>query len=614
MTAYLGEPNQQTKFFIIERYTALSQTKTLVKYVNESNLLDWEYLLEGEIYNSSIPNIEYAKEIYIGDRVTSISQNTFSNCTNLTTITIPSSVESIGENAFSGCTSLNDNSIVFIEKTEDQLLTMDNYPFGKDGQTNVFSTWNVVTKEWLDGWLKQNYVLSSTTIAGKSLSSNITPEDISSAICLSNYSIIGHTHDELRQFTKPFDIDIDTTNGEYTVAGGTVNFNNEILTVYNSYHGLSTDTDCYINLIQSNEDGVVTWTAQLSNQQSVNFNDIAVKIYQFNIVDDQFKVSYDLRESNLPIITNSLNGNTSYNASFSVNGVHVASFVGSENINISVDNIAGENGISARTEDNVTYISLTQEVLDAINQAGSGQSGSDQSSDEGYTSDNAIPLLADIKWLSTTHKLVAKFAHMTIVNGKITDVQYDNDYNTTIFTAVEESQNGDQLVQSSIGQLQYSSTTNTPVYSATNQNLTYSSIPKTKNAYIAFSLFPESDECEYCNTTHNMAINVRTTWDDTIYNTQVGDFTINIPQQLIDLDNQLTVEIAARNICEEYLQNNSIGCGAIVTINNSSTVLDPVECPVGTYDGLCDNPLSIVIDISNNELVAANFNTSSNEA
>ena len=170
MTAYLGEPNQQTKFFIIERYTALSQTKTLVKYVNESNLLDWEYLLEGEIYNSSIPNIEYAKEIYIGDRVTSISQNTFSNCTNLTTITIPSSVESIGENAFSGCTSLNDNSIVFIEKTEDQLLTMDNYPFGKDGQTNVFSTWNVVTKEWLDGWLKQNYVLSSTTIAGKSLS------------------------------------------------------------------------------------------------------------------------------------------------------------------------------------------------------------------------------------------------------------------------------------------------------------------------------------------------------------------------------------------------------------------------------------------------------------
>ena len=46
------------------------------------------------------------KTINIGDKVTEIPDNAFSECSSLTSVTIPESVTSIGDNAFGGCSSL----------------------------------------------------------------------------------------------------------------------------------------------------------------------------------------------------------------------------------------------------------------------------------------------------------------------------------------------------------------------------------------------------------------------------------------------------------------------------------------------------------------------------
>ncbi len=53
----------------------------------------------------------WIKSVNIGNAVTTIGDNAFYGCTNLTSITIPSSVTSIGANAFYGCTSLTSITI-----------------------------------------------------------------------------------------------------------------------------------------------------------------------------------------------------------------------------------------------------------------------------------------------------------------------------------------------------------------------------------------------------------------------------------------------------------------------------------------------------------------------
>ena len=69
---------------------------------------------KGEMYDYSDDNRELWDEydkydierIIIGDGVTTIGVNAFSDCDNLASVTIPNSVTKIGESAFSGCINI----------------------------------------------------------------------------------------------------------------------------------------------------------------------------------------------------------------------------------------------------------------------------------------------------------------------------------------------------------------------------------------------------------------------------------------------------------------------------------------------------------------------------
>ena len=64
-------------------------------------------------YDSNIKSIfgEQVTEYILGDEITSIGENAFSECTGLTSVTIPNSVTSIGDYAFYGCSGLTSVTI-----------------------------------------------------------------------------------------------------------------------------------------------------------------------------------------------------------------------------------------------------------------------------------------------------------------------------------------------------------------------------------------------------------------------------------------------------------------------------------------------------------------------
>ena len=63
--------------------------------------------IEGELAYNSIPSVIYAKEVVVGNAVTSIGEGAFERCHDLTNMTIPGSVKTIGDAAFLGCTALS---------------------------------------------------------------------------------------------------------------------------------------------------------------------------------------------------------------------------------------------------------------------------------------------------------------------------------------------------------------------------------------------------------------------------------------------------------------------------------------------------------------------------
>ena len=66
---------------------------------------------EGVIYIDCFKSNKKIKKVVIKSGITSISDNAFAYCTNLTSITIPSSVTSIGKMAFDDCSSLTSITI-----------------------------------------------------------------------------------------------------------------------------------------------------------------------------------------------------------------------------------------------------------------------------------------------------------------------------------------------------------------------------------------------------------------------------------------------------------------------------------------------------------------------
>ena len=70
--------------------------KTRVIYTEESGLPRTDRDIVGTLADSSIPNRTNAKEVYIGNTVTSIGYMALYDCLGLTIVTIPDSVTSIG--------------------------------------------------------------------------------------------------------------------------------------------------------------------------------------------------------------------------------------------------------------------------------------------------------------------------------------------------------------------------------------------------------------------------------------------------------------------------------------------------------------------------------------
>lgn len=146
--------------FILETETRTAQMNS---YLNESNFSGgalvipekinfssenydesvWgEYAIAGElsIYWSDDKVKQSLTSVKIPEGITSISGDTFYNCTNLETIEFPSTLTSIGVEAFNGCTALK--SVEFPKS----LVSIGNSAFGSTALENITFNYSSVDK------------------------------------------------------------------------------------------------------------------------------------------------------------------------------------------------------------------------------------------------------------------------------------------------------------------------------------------------------------------------------------------------------------------------------------------------------------------------------------
>lgn len=105
-SGYLGQ--YISKFGNTVNVTFVGGAETVVQY--RSGLIR-NLDIEGQLTYHSIPSVIYAKEVVIGNAVTSIDVGAFEQCHDLTNVTIPRSVKTIGDAAFLGCTALTSLAI-----------------------------------------------------------------------------------------------------------------------------------------------------------------------------------------------------------------------------------------------------------------------------------------------------------------------------------------------------------------------------------------------------------------------------------------------------------------------------------------------------------------------
>ena len=110
MKGYLYDINKEEKVATLMRYTG---TSTSVEIPTSIKYNDIEYVVTEINYRvfrySKMRNL--IKKITIGDSIKVIEDNTFENCSKLTSVTFGQSVTTIGYSAFCGCISLSSISI-----------------------------------------------------------------------------------------------------------------------------------------------------------------------------------------------------------------------------------------------------------------------------------------------------------------------------------------------------------------------------------------------------------------------------------------------------------------------------------------------------------------------